>query len=226
MPIYFSLFCFFIQFFVYPPKLRRIGYRIYVNRFEKAQKCWAHFLRKAIKLMLLYPEKDEYRAFFEKLFEIFTAGKKFKQKEKLNDKQKENKVKILQSKILTICKEKETKLSKTTDKDWREFVNLQKNLVRNLDDLFTFVMISEVEPTNNRAERGFRKTALARNNYQTSKTKKGAKRRSIIDSVLTSLKQNLSDFSMESVTTEVSQWRKTGKSLFQKQLMELRATSP
>jgi hypothetical protein len=36
---------------------------VYRGRFAQAQKCWAHLLRKAIKLALLYPRKKVYRQF-------------------------------------------------------------------------------------------------------------------------------------------------------------------
>ena len=93
-------------------------------------------------------------------------------------------------------------------------------MIKNLDDLFVFVT-SLAEPTSNHAERGLRSTSRARNNYQTSKTKKGAKRRSVITSVLTSLKQNLPSFTLKDITDEVMKWEFTGKSLFQIQLQTL-----
>ena len=213
-------------------KFKGIGisdcYKIYENYFRSSQKCWAHFLRKIIKLMLLHPNKKKYKLFFENLFELFKEGKLIKRDQALTRKRKEEKVEDLKRKITSICKEKDAKLKKRTPKDRREFVNLQKNLIRNLNDLFTFVLHKEVEPTNNAAEQGLRFTAKARNNYQTSKTPKGSRRRSVIASVLASLKQNLPDFSLETVTAEVIRWQQEGKSLFQKQLedLQLQRASP
>lgn len=197
-------------------------YKIYEKRFTAAQKCWAHFLRKAIKLMLLYPEKKQYHDFFKDLYKIFSEAKKLKEKpgEKIEGIEK------LEGKIKKICTEIERKLSKDTPKDEREFVNLQKNLVRNIKDLFTFVLIKGVEPTNNYGEQGLRHVARSRNNYQTSKTKKGAERHSIIASVLFSLKQNLEEFTLKSVTKEAIRWRIEGQSLFDRQLKLARSLSP
>lgn len=206
-------------------KFKGIGitdcYKIYEKRFDMAQKCWAHFLRKIIKLMLLYPEKRKYRKFFEQLYGIFQEAKKLKEQEG----DKEEGIVALETKILKLCTEVDKKLSKDTKKDLREYVNLQKNLVRNLKDLFTFVRVKEVEPTSNEAERNLRHVAKSRNNYQTSKTKKGARRQSIISSVLFSLKQNLKEFTLKTVTEEVIQWQIEGKSLFKKQL-ELKLAKP
>jgi transposase len=47
------------------------NYSAYEHRFRKHQKCWAHLLRKIICLMLRFPEKTEYRVFFEQLYAIY-----------------------------------------------------------------------------------------------------------------------------------------------------------
>jgi hypothetical protein len=204
-------------------RFRGIGssdcYKIYENRFTCAQKCWAHFLRKAIKLMLLYPKKKQYHEFFKSLYSIFTDAKMLK----LADGEKASGIVLLEERIEVLCLERNRKLTKQTLKDEREFVNLQKNLVRNLKDLFTFVRVQAVEPTNNAAEQGLRHVARSRNNYQTSKTKAGAERHSVLASVFFSLKQNLKEFTLQSVTEEVIRWQRTGKSIFAKQLETLRA---
>jgi transposase len=43
---------------------------VYAN-FTKSQKCWAHLLRKAIKLTLEEPNNAEYRRFADRLLEIY-----------------------------------------------------------------------------------------------------------------------------------------------------------
>ena len=43
---------------------------VYAN-FAKSQKCWAHLLRKAIKLTLLEPNNEEYRQFADRLLAIY-----------------------------------------------------------------------------------------------------------------------------------------------------------
>jgi len=191
-------------------------YKMYEKYFNVAQKCWAHFLRKAIKLKLFFPEKKKYQIFFKELYEIFVDAKGLKEKKD----SKANEVLKLEEKIQKICTLKTKKLGKRTTKDFREFVNLQKNLMRNIKDLFTFVLNPDVNPTNNDAEQNLRHVAKSRNNYQTSKTKKGAKRHSIIASVLFSLRQNLKNFSLTNVTAEVMKSQLEGKSLFQNQIEE------
>jgi hypothetical protein len=204
-----------------PPK-KSTGRRTTAEKIKEAQKCWAHFLRTAIRLMLDCPQSKEFKTFFHALYAIFAEAKKAQQNETLAEAERAEIVSVLQSRIVALCTRAGEKIPKKTAKEQREFLNLQKRLLRNIDDLFTFVLIPQVEATNNRAERGFRKTAKARNNYQTSKTKKGADRRSVIASVLTSLQQNLSSYTLQSVTEEVVRWRTDGISLFQRQLQELR----
>ncbi len=106
-------------------------------------------------------------------------------------------------------------------KEHREFVNLQKLLVKNIGDLFTFVLEKNVDPTSNLIEQALRKTALQRNAYQTSKSDAGAFRKSILTSVISSLKQNLPVFSLETVLEEVSRWQEKGVSLFEEQLAQV-----
>ena len=59
-------------------------YAVYRNRFSQGQKCWAHLLRKAIKLMLSYPENSQYRQFFEELLAVFCEGKRWQQDGRLS----------------------------------------------------------------------------------------------------------------------------------------------
>ena len=82
------------------------------------------------------------------------------------------------------------------------------------EELFTFVQHPEVESTNNEAERSLRSAALDRKTGRTTKTLRGAQRRTILVSVLESLKLHLAEFTLTSVQAEVESWWKTGESLF------------
>jgi hypothetical protein len=195
----------------------------YEKYFNGQQKCWAHLLRTMIRLMLQHPDKKEYKTFFDQLHTIFVAGKKAQTQESLTEAQRRKKVASLQRRLRTLCARHEEKIPADVCDDLRDFLNLQKRMIKYMDSLFTFVLHPEVEPTNNRAEQGFRKTAKARNNYQTSKTARGARRRSVLASVLTTLRQNLSEFSLETVVKEVGQWRIDGQSLFDRQLQAAQA---
>ncbi len=93
------------------------------------------------------------------------------------------------------------------------------------EELFTFVLNPEVDPTNNLPERLQRAPAQDRDAGRTSKTAAGAHRRSVIVSVLESLRTNLAAFNLESVLEEVSRWMTEGLSLFARQWHEVMGAS-
>ena len=198
-------------------------YAAYRERFPRSQKCWSHLLRKAIALMLAHPGKRHYRRFFERLLDLYREAKRYQQDKRLGPA-REHRVLALEDKLGALCTRWEDELSKDTAADVRAFVNLQRELMRCLgtESLFTFVLVPEVEPTNNRSERTFRDTAKARATGQTSKTDHGARRRSVLRSVLTSLKQQLPTFTIDTVVAEVVEWRRRGISLFKRQLQAIR----
>jgi transposase len=203
-------------------------YAVYRGRFGQAQKCWAHLLRKAVALMLAHPENGAYRRFFEQLLALFRDGKRSQHDGRLGPSGRERRVIELGQRLEALCSRRSDELSDQAPADERDFVNLQKALMRmrGEQELFTFVLVPEVEPTNNRSERTFRFTAQMRHANQTSKSRWGAQRRSILTSVLLSLRQHLRDFTLEAVVQEVSRWRRTGESLFRAQLAAFRAGLP
>ena len=107
-----------------------------------------------------------------------------------------------------------------------DFMNPVKELVDRLlgEELFTFVLHPEVEPTNNLSERNLRNSAQERKAGRTSKTPAGAYRRSVIVSVLESLRANLQHFTLATVLEEVGRWMQEGLSLFARQWQELMGT--
>ena len=71
-----------------------------------------------------------------------------------------------------------------------------------------------VSGTNNEAERTLRPAAQARMTGRTSKTIRGARRQTIIASVLESLRQHLTTMTLPNVIAEVRRWMHTGRSCF------------
>lgn len=199
-------------------------YAAYRGRFSRSQKCWGHLLRKAIALMLAHPAKGNYRRFFQQLLDLYREAKRHQQDQRLGPAAREQRVLRLEDKLGALCTRSDETLAKEAAADVRAFVNLQRELMRCLgeESLFTFVLFPEVEATNNRSERTIRDSAKARTTGQTSKTDHGAWRRSVLMSVLTSLKQNLLNFSIDAVVAEVVEWRRRGVSLFKRQLQAIR----
>ena len=58
---------------------------VYRHRFVRAQKCWAHLLRKAIRLALLYPRKKSYQRFLDRLLELYYDAKRAAADGRLSD---------------------------------------------------------------------------------------------------------------------------------------------
>ena len=71
-----------------------------------------------------------------------------------------------------------------------------------------------VEGNNNPSERELRDDAQRRQTGRTNKTPRGAKRQTIVTSVLRTLGKQLSRFTLASVIAEVQRWADCGRSCF------------
>jgi transposase len=206
---------------------------VYAN-FTKLQKCWAHLLRKAIKLTLQDPNNAEYRAFTDQLLEIYYEACRVQRDQRLGDAGRARKVAALDDKLLTLCLpvwiQELPPLEGIAD-DYRLLVNELMRLML-AQELFTFVTAKPVEQvngtskpvdgTNNEAERELRDPALARKTGRTNKTIKGARRQTVLTSVLKSLHLYLPTFTLSSVLDEMKRWWATGRSCFAKLLKKLK----
>ena len=66
----------------------------------QSQKCWAHLLRKAIKLTLQEPDNAEYRSFTDRLLEIYREACRVQRDRRLGDAGRAQKVAVLEDEIL------------------------------------------------------------------------------------------------------------------------------
>jgi transposase len=154
---------------------------VYAN-FSKSQKCWAHLLRKAIKLTLMEPHNAEYRRLADRLLEIYHAACRMQADRRLGDACRKQKVAKLDDEILELdgpvwCAELPP--LEGTDNDYRLLCHELMRLML-AEQLFIFVAATpavtpngEVKPvagTNNEAERTLRGVAQARKTGRTSKT--------------------------------------------------------
>src|SRR5271154_7004872 len=71
--------------------------------FSQSQKCWAHLLRKAIKLTLLEPSNLDYRQFTDRLLEIYRAACRVQQDQRFSDEGRKRKVAELDDQIVELC---------------------------------------------------------------------------------------------------------------------------
>jgi transposase len=210
---------------------------VYEN-FSVSQKCWAHLLRKAIKLTLQDPNNEDYRDFTDRLLEIYRAACRVQRDGRLGDAGRSRKVSDLELKIFDLCNPMwSANLPKTSGlaDDYRLLVNEVMRLTL-AEQLFTFVTApavlqpnGEEKPvggTNNEAERTLRNTAQARDTGRTNKTSKGTRRQTILTSVLESLRLYLPTFTLTTVLDELKWWCYAGQSCFEKLLKKLKLERP
>lgn len=196
-------------------------YAAYKSMFSQHQLCWAHLIRKAIKLALQHPDQVQYAEFLDQLCAIYDDAKGFQGDGRLS-RGREAKARELEARVQSLCTRWEEPIVKDkTPADVETFILLQRELVTNLSCLFVFVKHPDVEATNNRSERNVRREAEIRKGARTSKSKSGAHRRSVIVTVLASLHTRLANFTLSALLGEVYQWLETGSSIFQRELHRL-----
>jgi len=208
---------------------------VYAN-FTQSQKCWAHFLRKAIKLTLMEPANAEYRQLTDRLLEIYREACRVQRDRRLSTEGRKGKVAVLEDEVLELCAPMwvaELPPGEGPEDDHRLLCN-ELMRVMLAEQLFTFVTAEPVEKpngemlvvsgTNNEAERTLRSPAQARDTGRTNKTVAGARRQTVIVSVLESLRQHLSSFTLSSVIEEIRRWSETGRSCFARWVEKLGLT--
>src|ERR1022692_3612251 len=211
---------------------------VYAN-FTQSQKCWAHLLRKAIKLTLQEPGNAEYRQFTDRLLEIYRSACRVQKDGRRSMAGRAQKVAELDDEILELCAPlwvlELPPLEEGPENDYRLLVNEVMRLM--LDkQLFTFVTgepatqpngtCQPVAGTNNEVERTLRNPAAARDTARANKTPVGARRQTIIVSVLESLRVYLKTFTLANVIAEIERWRHAGESCFSKLLRKLKLKVP
>jgi transposase len=206
--------------------------------FSQSQKCWAHLLRKAIKLTLQAPNHAAYRTFTDRLLEIYRAACRVQRDGRRCDAGRARKVRVLDNEIFDLCVANwlpDQPPPHGLDKDYRLLVSEVLRLLLR-QELLRFVTArpteqpngatKPVDGTNNEAERTLRGAAQARLTGRTSKTIHGARRQTILTSVLQSLRLYLPSFTLSSVLAELTRWWATGRSCFAELLEELALAPP
>ncbi|MGB3790990.1 MAG: transposase [Phormidesmis sp.] len=201
-------------------------YGAYQALFLEHQLCWAHLLRKAIKLMLQHPNEAAYKLFLDELYAIYQQAIRWQKDQRLSAGRAE-KVILLQDRICELCDLSDREIDNATMSAHEQaFIRLHKELIRGLDALFVFVACPDVESTNNRSERNVRQEAMVRKGGRTSKSPLGAKRRGIIMTVLATLNTRFEAFTLNKLIDEIGQWAHDGLSRFQQELAALEKALP
>jgi hypothetical protein len=195
--------------------------------FSRAQKCWAHLLRKAIRPTLLKPERKHYEAFVDSLREIYRKGKAIAADKRLSEAGRRDRVEQL---VDAVCFCTGTRIVDETtpaDETKKDFLNLTHEIVRLMSDveLLSFVIYPEADGTNNISERQHRAPAQDRVTDRANKTERGARRRTVITSVLDSRRGYVPTLSLKTVMQELDKWQKTGISCFRRLVKKLKPSA-
>jgi transposase len=201
---------------------------VYRGRFLRAQKCWAHLLRKMIRLAMLYPRKRSYQRFLDQLLQLYRDAQRAAEDGRLGEQGRKDRVAALEGRLCDMCVPFDREVTPEMKPHEQKFTNLIQELLRLMlaEELFTFVLEPEVEPTNNGMERLLRGQALDRKAGRINQTPAGAYRRSVILSVLESLRANLKQFTLAAVLEEINRWLTEGVSLFAQQWQQYVENQP
>lgn len=191
--------------------------------FSNAQKCWAHLLRKAIRLTLLKPDRQPYREFLDALLDIYRKGKAIAADKRLSEAGRRARVDQLVDEVCHCTGARFADATTPTDDVERDFFNLTHEIVRLLgdDELLTYAIHPEADGTNNISERQLRQSAQDRLTSQTNKTERGARRRTVITSVLDSLRWQLPTLTLKAAQEELQRWQQDGISCFRRLVKSL-----
>jgi len=212
--------------------------QVYAN-FSQAQKCWAHLLRKAIKLTLQEPRNLEYREFTDGLLEIYRQACRAQRDKRLGGAGRAARVRELDDQIVELCAAEWVlelpPLPASPANDYRLLVGELMRLMVD-EQLFVFVTTEParqpngksepVSGTNNESERTLRNPAMARDTGRGNKTFVGARRQTIIVSVLESLRVYLPTFTLAGILAEVNEWYKKGQGCFSRLLRKMKLKTP
>ena len=168
----------------------------------------------------------EYRHFADRLLEIYRAACRLQHDGRFSDAGRARKVAELDDDDLRVVRTiwaADLPPLEGPDNDYRLLANEVMRLMM-AQQLFTFVTAQPatqpngVTPplgaTNNEAERTLRDPATARATGRTNKTLAGARRQTIVTSVLQSLRLYLPTFTLSSVLAEIDRWVDKGRSCF------------
>jgi len=201
-------------------------------QFSALQKCWAHLLRKGIKLGLQDPGHAGYRAFTDGLLAVYRRACRIQGDQRLSTAGRAEKVAALNDEVLFLCGAYSIEELQSKEGLDHEFGLLVAEVLRLMwnHSLFTFVTTPPVQQpngvtkpvsgTNNEAERTLRSPAQARDTGRTNKTHNGTRRQTVLTSVLESLRLYLPIYTLGSVVAELQRWWAEGRSCFEKLLKQ------
>ncbi len=155
------------------------GWKVYESFCKQQQRCWSHLLREA---------RDDYshfvegRAMIENLENLFRTARAASELKSLKERKKNYNFHLKQMKILIgICK------------SHRKLRKFAKTIENGLNAWFTAILESEIEFTNNRAERELREPIVLRKIIGGFQAQSGAKSFEIMMSIIMTFKKQGKD---------------------------------
>ena len=142
------------------------------------QKCWSHLIRDARDLAEKKKPPPDAKEFHEGLQQIFKDAKETeKQLGSEADRSKEYAAFV-------------DKLESFGNRKWvsSDIKRLAKRVLKYSHELFTFISVPGIDPTNNRAERALRPCVVQKKIWGCHRTNEGAKNRDILMSVIGTMK--------------------------------------
>lgn len=152
------------------------GHKAYSNFTRFLQRCWSHILREAEHLAEKLPQAIP---LYKELQELYgqLAGK---YRKRMNKKQRYSLWVRARYRLRQI-------LEKHSGK--KKLAKLLEKIRNGSEHWFTFILHPEIEPTNNKAERGIRETVVQRKIYGCLRNQKGMNNHDILTSLITTWKQ-------------------------------------
>ena len=102
---------------------------VYRERFRWGQKCWAHLLRKAIRLALLYPRRPKYRRFLDQLLALYADAKRAAADGRLGEAGRKRRVAELEGRLCKLCQPYARETTADLSPPERDFTNLTNELI-------------------------------------------------------------------------------------------------
>jgi transposase len=99
---------------------------VYRDRFAGAQKCWAHLLRKAIRLALLYPRRQKYQRFLDRLLALYHDAKRAAADGRLGEEGRQVRVAELEGRLCELCQPYERATTPDMTAPERDFTKLSR----------------------------------------------------------------------------------------------------
>jgi transposase len=161
------------------------------------QKCWSHLIRDARDMAEKKKPPPEAKDFHEGLQQIFKDAKEALKQLGTEDERCSMYAAFVE------------RLKGFASKGWQNYdvIRLAKRTLKYSDELFTFILMPGVEPTNNRAERALRPCVVQNKIWGCHRTEDGAKNRDILMSVIGTMKQqgkSILNFGKERVLKELA----------------------